>query len=429
MPWRGRLLVTVGIGVTLTAVGLLLREGRVLVLAVPFLLYCSVLLHIRTVVPRASQLSIRRSLDPERIEESGPVKVNLTVENRGAAIPMLGLSESLPDGCRLAEGETAILRGLPAGGVLSLTYTLHASRGVHTFPAAPALVWDRLFLSTSTLSLPEESVLFAQPRIEIFEAIPIRPRRTRAFAGVVKANAGGSGLEFFGCREYVPGDDFRRINWRAFAHWNKLVINEYEQERIADVTVILDARERVNTRIGDTVVFDHAVRAAASLALHFLDQDNYVGLLIYGNYLDWTLPSTGRAQKERILEALARARTAGKSVFEDLRNIPTRLFPPRSQLVVVSPLADEDDVEILGILRAREYQILLVSPNPLPSKRAQRPTDESLALAVRIAHLRRTLLLDTLRRIGAQVIDWDTSEPLSGPLHGWVKTGWRHKWR
>ena len=429
MPWRGKLTVTVAIAVILTAAGLLLREGRVLVLAVPFLLYCGALFYIRLAGPRAQELSIHRTVDPERIEEGGHVEVALTVENRGDDISMLGLIERLPEGCLTTEGDTALLRPLPAGETLSTTYTLKAPRGIHTFSPAQALVWDRSSFSTTALTLVEESAFFAQPRIEIFDTIPIRPRRTRAFAGVVKANVGGSGLDFFGCREYVPGDDVRRINWRAFAHWNELVINEYEQERIADVTVILDARQRVNTRIGGTAVFDHAVRAAASLALHFLEQGNYVGLLIYGNYLDWTLPSTGRAQKERILEALARAQTADKSVFEDLRNIPARLFPPRSQLVAVSPLADEDDVEILGILRAREYRILLVSPNVLPSKQAERPADQALSLAVRIAQLRRTLLLDTLRRIGVQVIDWDISEPLAVPLHGLVKGGWRRKWR
>ena len=400
-----------------------------LVLAVPFLLYCGVLLYLRLAGPRAPQLSIRRTVDPERIEEGGRVEVTLAVKNRGEAIPMLGLLEPLPEGCRSADGETATLRPLAQGEVVSLSYGLLAPRGIHTFPPSQALVWDRSSFFTSTVSLPEESEFFAQPRIEIFDTIPIRPRRTRAFAGVVKANVGGTGLDFFGCREYVSGDDIRRINWRAFAHWNELVINDYEQERIADVTVILDARERVNVRIGSAAVFDHAVRAAASLALHFLDQGNYVGLLIYGNYLDWTYLSTGRVQRERILEALARARTADKSVFEDLRNIPARLFPPRSQLILVSPLADEDDVEILGILRAREYQILLVSPNVLASKRAERPADESLGLAVRIAQLRRGLLLDTLRRIGVQVIDWDISEPLTVPLHGLVKGGWRHTWR
>lgn len=429
MSWRGKLLVTAGIGVILTAAGLLLREGRVLVLAVPFLLYCGALLYIRLAGPRAPQLSIRRTVDPERIEEGGSVEVTVTVRNRGHAIPMLGLIEPLPEGCRSSGGETATLSPLAEGGTILLSYGVLAPRGIYTFPPAQALVWDRSSFSTTTVTLSEESVFFAQPRTEIFDTIPIRPRRTRAFAGVVKANVGGSGLDFFGCREYVAGDDIRRINWRAFAHWNELVINEYEQERIADVTVILDARERVNTRIAGAAVFDHAVRAAASLALHFLEQGNYVGLLVYGNYLDWTLPSTGRVQRERILEALARAQTADKSVFEDLRNIPARLFPPRSQLVVISPLADEDDVEILGILRAREYRILLVSPNALASKRAERPADEALGLAVRIAQLRRTLLLDTLRRIGVQVVDWDISEPLTVPLHGLVKGGWRHKWR
>ena len=428
MLLRGKLVVTAGVGVVLTAAGLLLREGAVLALAIPFLLYGGVLLYIR-LAPPVAELSIRRSLEPERLEEGGRLEVSLAVENRGEAIPMLGLIERPPMGCRVTEGQTVALQSLAAGETQTLSYAVQACRGVHAFASVQALVWDRWFLSTSTLSIPEESASLVQPRIEIFDTIPIRPRRTRAFAGAVKANVGGTGLDFFGCREYVPGDDVRRINWRAFARWNELVVNEYEQERIADVTVILDARERVNTRIGDTCVFDHAVRAAASLALHFLDQGNYVGLLIYGNYLDWTHPSSGRVQTERILEALARARTADKSVFEDLSNIPARRFPPRSQLILVSPLADEDDVEILGILRARGYQILLVSPNALPSKQAEPPTDESLRLAVRIAQLRRGLLLDTLRRIGVQVIDWDISEPLTVPLRGLIKGGWRHNWR
>jgi len=428
MSWRGRLLVTAGIGVILTAAGLLLQEGRVLVLAIPFLLYSGLLFYIHLGSP-APALSVHRTLETERIEEGGRTRVILSIENRGPSIPTLGLIEHLPHGCWPAEGDTAVFRALPAGGTISTTYTLQAPRGFHTFPPTKALIWDRFSLSTSTLRFAEEGVIFAQPRVESLETFPIRPRRTRAFAGPVKANAGGSGLEFFGCREYVPGDDIRRINWRAFARWNELVIDEYEQERIADVTVILDARERVNTWVAGTSVFDHAVRAAASLGLHFLDQGNYVGLLIYGNYLDWTFPSTGRAQKERILEALTRAQTADKPVFEDLRNIPARLFPPRSQLILVSPLADEDDVEILGILRAREYQILLVSPNVLPSKQAERPTDESLGLAVRIAQLRRGLLLDTLRRIGVVVIDWEITEPLTVSFHGLVKGGWRHRRR
>ena len=282
----------------LTAAGLLLREDTVLALAIPFLLYCGVLLYIR-LAPPAPSPSVRRSPEPERIEEGGRLEVLLAVENRGEAIPMLGLIERPPLGCKATEGRTVSLRPLGAGETHTLSFAQQACRGVHAFPAVQALVWDRWSLSTSTLSIPEESELFAQPRVEIFDTIPIRPRRTRAFAGVVKANVGGTGLDFFGCREYVSGDDIRRINWRAFARWNELVINEYEQERIADVTVILDARERVNTRIGDACVFDHAVRAAASLALHFLDQGNYVGLLVYGNYLDWTYPSTGRVQREQ----------------------------------------------------------------------------------------------------------------------------------
>jgi len=426
MPWRGKLLLIGGISVGIAALGLLVRDGRVLVLAIPFLLYTGVLL-FADLASRSPRLTIRRTLDVDRIEEGGVIHVTVTVKNHGQTIPMLGLVEQLPQSCPVTDGETTCLCPLQSGEEISLRYSLQAPRGVYTFPDAEAIAWDWLSVTSWRLSLPAATLFHVLPRVEPLETIVIRPRRTRAFAGVVKANVGGSGLDFFGCREYIPGDDIRRINWRAFARWNELVVNEYEQERIADVTVILDARERVNMRIGAEYVFDHAVRAAASLALHFLAAGNYVGLLVYGNYLNWTIPGAGRAQRERILDALIRAKTADKAVFEDLGNIPARLFPPRSQLVLISPLADEQDVEILGILRAREYQIMLVTPNTLSSKQAQRPSDGHLALAVRIARLKRSLLLDTLRRIGVQVIDWDISEPLAARMR-WAQPAWRRKW-
>ena len=87
--------------------------------------------------------------------------------------------------------------------------------------------------------------LFVLPGISRIRQVPIRPRRTRVYAGAIPARVGGPGVEFFGVRNYEPGNSSRRINWRVTArHAEQLYSNEFQQERVADVGIVLDGRER-----------------------------------------------------------------------------------------------------------------------------------------------------------------------------------------
>jgi uncharacterized protein (DUF58 family) len=104
---------------------------------------------------------------------------------------------------------------------------------------------------------------------------------------------------------------------------------------VADVGIVLDGRLRTNEFARGHSLFEYSVQAAASLADALLNQGNRVGLLLYASYLGWTLPGYGKIQRERILHALANARTGESQVFSDLEHIPTRLFPPESDICLV----------------------------------------------------------------------------------------------
>jgi len=105
----------------------------------------------------------------------------------------------------------------------------------------------------------------------------------------------------------------RRINWRAYARTNELVICDYEQERITDVNLIFDARIRAHAFVGTQHTFEFATRAIASLALNFCVQGNNVGLLVYGDILNWVFPGVGRSQVDQILDVLSQAHLAKKT--------------------------------------------------------------------------------------------------------------------
>ena len=149
------------------------------------------------------------------------------------------------------------------------------------------------------------------------------------------------------------------------------------------------------------------------MAKYFIEQGNSVGLFIYGEYMNWTFPGYGKTQMRRILDSLARAHTSDKQVFDDLHAVPTRLFPPRSQLVMISGSLDEHDVEVIGELRAHGYQIIMIIPDVLEYEASQIQKSDAKDLALRIVSLRRRLIVDALSRIGVQVVQWDVTDSLA----------------
>jgi len=253
--------------------------------------------------------------------------------------------------------------------------------------------------------------LFVFPSVLRLRHVAIRPRRTKVYAGLIPAKAGGSGTDFFGVRGYQPGDSPRMINWRVSAHsLEELYSNEFQQERVADVGIVLDGRLRSNEFARGHTLFEHSVQAAAALADALLSQGNRVGLLVYGSYLRWTVPGYGKVQRERILYSLAHAKPGESQVFSDFAHIPTRLFPPESQIVLVSPLLD-DDIQPLVQLRAQGYQVLAVCPDPVKFELSYLKKDRNVELASRVVQLERALLLQKVQRAGVQVLDWDVNEP------------------
>ena len=411
MPTQWRFFITSGLGLGLALVGVVFRLAPFLVLSIPAFVYSGALLVSLLLLPEPDVEIVRR-LDRIRFSEGDAVLAELAFRSRGMSSAFIGISDVLPPGVAVVDGKTSYLGDLSdSSGEIS--YAIAASRGEYGLAPIRLTTWSRfgMAMRESVGELPE--TLRCVPKVEPLPRIPIRPRRTRAFAGPVKANVGGTGMDFFGSRAYYPGDDVRRINWRAYAVRDELVVTEFEQERIADVNLILDARARAHTQIGDSCTFDHATQATASLASHFIDQGNNVGLLIYGDYLNWVFPALGRGQTERILDALSHANIADKTAFEDLRQIPARLFPAHSQLVLVSPLVGDADVEILALLRARGYSLMLVCPDSLPLEQRAHPESTASALATRILRMERAIFLESLAQFGVEVVDWPLDEPLA----------------
>jgi len=388
--------------------GIVTVRGEFIALALPFVVY---LLAGFLRSPDEIKLEATRHLSNERASPNSDIVVTVTVMNRGSHLEEVLLEDVVPVDLSLRVGLSRHLLTLPKGASYTFTYTVSGPRGGYGFENISAKVNDHLAVTSRRVQIEAKGQLFVFPPVMRLRRVAIRPRRTRVYAGSIPARAGGTGMEFFGVREYQPGDPPRTINWRASARHEELMYsNEFQQERVADVGIVLDGRLRTNQFAHGYSLFEYSVQAAAAMADALLTQGNRVGLLVYASFLRWTLPGYGKVQRERILHTLAHAQPGGSEVFSDLEHLPTRLFPSESQIVLVSPLT-EDDLTPLVQMRAQGYQVLVVSPNSVNFELSYLPKDQYAELAGRVVRMERTLLLHKVQRAGIQVLDWDVTEP------------------
>ena len=410
-----RLVLLGGLVYGLLLLGLLTLKGGVIALAVPLIVYLGAALLYD---PGKLRLSATRTLSAECVSPGKPVVVKVAITNHGSQLEELLVEDSLPTSLERVEGEARALTTLAPGETIELEYTLRGKRGSYSFGEVRVTASDALGLFRRHGRVSAAARLLILPEVQRLRPVAIRPPRTRDFPGPIPARQGGPGVNFFGVREYQLGDPLRWINWRVAArHTESLFTNEFEQERIADVGLILDARQQSDVLSPDGALFDHAIRATASLADVFLNAGNRVGLLIYGSGMERTFPGYGKVQRDRIMRALARARTGFNYALASLEYLPTRFFPARSQIVMISPL-NPDDLPVLVRLRANGYQVMVISPDPIDFEaksadfRVLAGRRRTLELATRIARAERRLLLRELQRVSIQIVDWQVTQPL-----------------
>lgn len=413
--------------------GLATLQGSLLAMAIPLLLYLGVAVLF---APASGEVEAQRSLEEHTIQDDRSTRVHVSLAYRGPIVDELQVGDELPRGIEVESGQVQRLiphagqemanRSTQAPHQIELSYQVRAVRGSYTFEAIQVHLRETFGLFERQVNFTQPDELNSLPIVSPLRSLEIRPPQTRGFSGPIPARKAGSGISFFGVREYQFGDVLRHINWKLSSRrtgstpYSELFTNEFEGERITDVGLILDGRVGSNLIDQGRNIFDYSVRAAAALAETFLAAGHRVSFLTYGYGLSRVFPGYGKVQRKRILASLARARVGSNYALETFNYLPTRFFPSRSQLVVISPLG-KNDVPAYIRLRRAGYAVLLISPDPVSFERRDtggmtEVQKKHYQCAARLAIVERRLELQKLQRLGVQIINWDVDKPLEQQL-------------
>ena len=397
----------------LLCAAILTRNGDLIWMTLPFLTYLGQGL-LRS--PTTAQIRLRATRSATKKnsrDESTPIEVSVTIRNDGDELVHLRLVDAVQAGMKITMGQTEQSVVVRAGEEALIQYAFQSERGSFAWKRIGVIVSDPIGLIETPLDLPAEAEIRVQPQRLKFRPFPLHPQNTLHSAGSIPARLAGNGTNFWGVREYHPGDPLRRLDWRLTArHPGQFFTKEFEQEEIADIGLILDARQKTDLRLGDDSLFEHSARAAASLAEVFLRQGNRVSLLIYRRHMINVFPGYGKVQLNRILRALAQATTEEESSFNSLQFLPLRMFSSHSLIVIISPLA-ADDWRLFPRLRAYGYQVLVISPDALDYARPLLPTDRITQFASRLTRIERQSEIDKITQLWIPVIDWQIDQPLA----------------
>jgi uncharacterized protein (DUF58 family) len=388
---------------------LMFRDGSLLLLVIPFLVYFIIGL---IQAPVALSLSAHRTIDKLNVVTGEPVHAHVVIKNEGAALRNLYLNDTLSASVNVQDGQDRQRLSLPAGGVTDLRYTFRARRGLYTWATIHASASDLFGLFEVKQEVPAFGEILLRPEPMQLRHIPLEPRLTLHAPGPLSASLAGSGTDFFGIREYRTGDSLRRVNWRLAArHPGARFTNEYEREEIADFGLILDARKLTNADEIEEALFENAIQAAAGLSEIFLKEGNRVAFLTFGGTMTFLFPGYGKRQLNLIIRILANAKQGAHLSLTYLEYFTARLFPSRSMLIVLSNLGTHD-IETYTRLRGLGYEVLMISPDPVDYVRRLSPRTQINDWAVRAARIERRLQLKQLMQLGVKVIDWQVDKPL-----------------
>jgi uncharacterized protein (DUF58 family) len=224
----------------------------------------------------------------------------------------------------------------------------------------------------------------------------------------------GKGREFDRLREYVRGDEYRDMAWKASARHGKLIVKEYRLDRSQDVLLCLDCGHRMAARVCGLSKLDHAVNGAVLLSYVCNRMEDRVGILSFTSAVTHG-PHQGRgsAHLRRVSEFAATTRAGFvHSDYPALASALRRTLRHRALIVVFTALSELEHEPLLRAARAvspPQLLLFMVLDDPdLGAAARLQPSNKAELCRTLVAQeflTTRAATIRELRSLGALVVE------------------------
>ena len=307
-----RFYIALSVVVLLLAAGYLwspmFTVGRVALLLFALLTIAdALLLWLPNLKSQTSNLNSKRFL-PDRFSNGDENEVRIRVENNYRFPVSVEVIDEIPfvfqrrDVCFRARIEKL--------GAKTIKYSLRPTRRgvygfgqVRLFVASPIGLLQRRFTQPSTPISQQVKVYPSFLMLHQYELLAISNNLTEM--GIKRIRRVGHHTDFEQIKDYVAGDDFRTINWKASARRSKLMVNVYQDERSQQIYNVIDKGRIMQQAFRGMTLLDYSINASLVLSYVAMYKEDRAGLATFSSDFDTFVPASRRpGHMQTLLETL-----------------------------------------------------------------------------------------------------------------------------
>lgn len=283
----------------------------------------------------------------ERFSNGDDNEVNIRVESIYSFPVRLEIIDEIPP---VFQRRDVLFRlKLAMGEGKNIRYKLRPTkRGVYSFGHV------RVFASTP-IGLVQRRFTLCQPcDVKVYPSYLMLTRyellamsNNLAEMGIKKIRKVGNHTEFEEIKDYVSGDDFRLINWRATARTSRLMVNVYQDERSQQVFNIIDKGRVMQQAFRGMTYLDYAINASLVLSYIAMRKEDKAGVVTFSDHFEDFVPASRRTgHMQNILEMLYRQQTRfAESDYSALVAEVNQHITKRSLLILYTNFANRISME------------------------------------------------------------------------------------
>ncbi len=335
-------------------------------------------------VRRISGVRISRKKIPNRVIVGSIIEMKTLIEINGYR-GLMRVLDPVPEGLNIIDGRNNRLIYINGEKSVELRYTIKAMvRGDYSIGPVRLILTSPLGFCGKLISEDVETKIFLKVVPQFYALKFKEPMATIRYTkppGGHTVRVKGMGIELEHIREYMPGDDFRKISWKISAKnpLRELMIRETVSEVRLELFLVIDGG--LESSLGyPRRLIDYYIEAAGSLMLAALSKGDVIGLYIAGTP-SLLVPPTRR--KEYLYTALNIIETLNPSynrtVLHRIPGIIASVLPKRSATLFVFTSMENvlEPGEIVDKLRALGYNVVFFVPYT-PSFIESKPGHEKL---------------------------------------------------
>ncbi|MFL6164142.1 MAG: DUF58 domain-containing protein [Jatrophihabitantaceae bacterium] len=396
----------------LPVLAVLLSRPDLLVIALP--IGTSVVLGLARRSYRLPAVSLRAEASTLLEGESTRLAFEISADER---VDMLRLRPVLEGWIALPDGGRQLCTTVAPGEPRRFSYRLASTRwGRGQLDSVSMTAFTAQALLRADAVLPVRVTVRILPLREGFTATDIVPNAT-GVVGLHRSRRVGEGVDLAGVRPFVAGDRLRRINWPVSTRTGQLHVTATYSDRDTEVVLVLDTAVEIGESSGadrSSSTIDQAVRAAGSIAEHYLRNGDRVGLLDLARPGRPIRSRSGRSQLNRLIDILLEVRGGSIADFEIARGLAR--ISPRALVIVLSPLLSDEIANALAELTRSGRAMLVV--DTLPEQVVLPEHGPWTELAWQIQMLHRDNLAGALLEHGVPIVPWLGAGSLDAVLLG-----------